>query len=118
MTKCKNQMDICLYLNVLVLCLLIMNGCTTSNIWRMSVDKNAGEANKDSYDAIVVTGHVVFVSFSTNLAPGATNGLRQIIVRETTTNVVQLASMNSNGDQGNSYSHLPSISHDGQYVAF
>jgi len=118
MTKCKNQMNTGLYLNVLVLCLLVMSGCATSNIWRMSVDKNANEANKDSYDAVVVTAHVAFVSFATNLAPGATNGLRQILVRETTTNVVQMVSKNSNGDQGNAYSHLPSISHDGQYVAF
>jgi Tol biopolymer transport system component len=84
----------------------------------MSVDKNAKEANKESYDVVAVATHVAFVSFATNLAPGATNGLQQILVRKTATNVVQMVSMNSNGDQGNAYSHLPSISHDGQYVEF
>ena len=116
MTQCKDQMHTGFYLIVLVSCLLVVSGCP--GIWRMSVDKNADEANKDSYDPVAVTAHVAFVSLATNLAPGATNGLPQIIVRENSTNLVQIVSMNSKGDQGNAYSHLPSISHDGQYVAF
>ncbi len=118
MIRDKNQIHTGLHFIALTLCLVTVSGCATSNMWRMSVDKNAAQADKESYDAMVVTAHVAFVSFATNLAPGATNGLRQIIVRETTTNQVLLASRDQTGAQGNAYSHLPSISHDGRYVAF
>jgi len=74
---------------------------------------------------------VAFTSFASNLVPGDTNRERggdtnreidivgrDIFVRDTLTNTTTRVSVDSAGNQGNSDSSSPSISADGQFVAF
>ena len=66
------------------------------------------------------TGRLVaFVSSATNLAPArCDNGFDQIFVRDRRARTVTCVSVNSNDNQGNQDSHAPSISSDGQFIAF
>jgi Tol biopolymer transport system component len=61
---------------------------------------------------------VAFTSEVSNLVPEDTNISRDIFVRDTLTNTTTLVSLDSAGNQGNSYSIFPSISADGRFVAF
>jgi Tol biopolymer transport system component len=63
--------------------------------------------------------YVAFTSFATNLAPGTNNGKQQIYVKDTTTGAVVRASVNAlTGESGDRTSQTPSISGNGQVVAF
>jgi Tol biopolymer transport system component len=61
--------------------------------------------------------YVAFNSFATNLVPGA-NGFQQIYVKDLMTGVVVRASVNAANDPGNFTSQSPSLSGNGQVVAF
>jgi Tol biopolymer transport system component len=66
---------------------------------------------------------VAFTSNASNLVPGDTNRERDLVgrhifVRDTLTNTTTLVSVDSAGNQANSDSSSPSISADGQFVAF
>src|ERR671925_609597 len=62
---------------------------------------------------------VAFSSAATNLAPlRCNNGFVHIFVRDRTARTITCVSVNSNDDQGNQNSHAPSISSDGQFIAF
>ncbi len=64
--------------------------------------------------------YVVFDSVATNLVPGlATNGHRQIYLRDRQTNLTEMISLNSAGNGGgNGDSYAPVVSDDGQTVVF
>jgi len=63
--------------------------------------------------------YVAFTSFATNLAPGSNNGKQQIYVKDMTTGAVVRASVNAlTGESGDRTSQTPSISGNGQVVAF
>ncbi|HJW12164.1 MAG TPA: hypothetical protein VJ598_10275, partial [Albitalea sp.] len=63
---------------------------------------------------------VAFTSAATNLVPGMpdVNGQLDIFVCDRTTGAIDLASVSTEGIQGNGDSILPAISEDGRFVAF
>jgi Tol biopolymer transport system component len=61
---------------------------------------------------------VAFVSEATNLVPNDTNDWDDVFVHDRQTGVTTLVSVSSTGQQGTGYSDGPSISADGQFVAF
>ncbi len=65
-----------------------------------------------------MASYVAFVSDADNLAPGATNGYRNVYVGDLLAHDNILVSMNTNGVAGTGNSSQPSISGDGRYVAF
>jgi hypothetical protein len=62
--------------------------------------------------------HVAFLSRSTNLAPGATNGAPHVFVHDRATGVTTHVSVATDGTQGDNQSYHPEISADGRYVTF
>jgi Tol biopolymer transport system component len=62
--------------------------------------------------------HVAFVSDADNLAPGATNGYRNVYVGDLLAGDNILVSANTNGVAGSGNSSQPSITADGRFVAF
>jgi hypothetical protein len=87
----------------------------------VSVNSNDNQAVQDS-DAPSISSNGQFVAFdsaATNLAGGTcNNGFSQIFVRDRSAGTTRCVSVNSNGNQGNQNSHAPSISSNGQFVAF
>ncbi|HAL29388.1 MAG TPA: hypothetical protein DCP20_01540, partial [Coriobacteriia bacterium] len=61
---------------------------------------------------------VAFLSLATNLVPGDTNGLSDVLVHDRVTGVTERVSVASDGSQGNGRCLWVSISEDGRYVAF
>jgi Tol biopolymer transport system component len=61
---------------------------------------------------------VVFPSLASNLVASDTNASWDVFVRDLQTGTTELASVSSNGVQGNDWSAGGSISGDGRYVAF
>jgi Tol biopolymer transport system component len=64
--------------------------------------------------------YVAFVSSSTNLVPGDTNGVDDLFVRDTVLGQTTRVNLAGDGSQANGSvsPYLPSISGDGRYVAF
>jgi Ca2+-binding RTX toxin-like protein len=89
-------------------------------ITRVSVDSAGNQANSYSYNpSISADGlFVAFESLASNLVPGDTNNTRDIFVRDLLTNTTTRVSVDSAGNQGNSFSLGASISADGRFVAF
>jgi Tol biopolymer transport system component len=86
----------------------------------VSVDSSGTQANRycNSPKTTFDGRFVAFASEATNLVSGVTNGIQQIYVHDRQTGATTLASLDSSGVQGNGYCRWPSISSDGQYVAF
>ena len=86
----------------------------------VSVD-SAGNPGNDSslYSSISADGRfVVFESNAFNLVRGDTNNSTDIFVRNLSTNTTTRVSVSGAGNQGNGESYSPSISANGQKVAF
>ncbi len=62
--------------------------------------------------------YVVFYSSADNLVPGDSNLVRDVFLRDLQTSTTTRVSISSAGAQGNDLSSGPTISADGQYVAF
>lgn len=62
--------------------------------------------------------YVAFASMATNLDPADPDNIVDIYVKDLLTGAVRLASMSADGVKANSFSERPSISADGQRVAF
>jgi len=92
----------------------------TSATERVSVSSIGAEADQDcAIAAISADGRfVAFTSAADNLAANKTSYFNDVFVRDRTAGVTNLASSDSIGNQGNSWSVIPSISGDGRYVAF
>lgn len=93
----------------------------TGETRRISVASNGEEANSSSfaYKAISADGrYTVFQSWANNLVAGDTNEHVDIFVHDWETGETRLASVASDGTQGNENANLPSISENGRYVAF
>jgi Tol biopolymer transport system component len=87
---------------------------------RVNVD-SAGHQADDASASLAVSGDgrtVAFHSWASNLVAGDANQAPDIFVHDRQTGVTELASVDSTGAQGNSGSELPSLSDDGQIVAF
>ena len=69
--------------------------------------------------AISIDGRfVAFHSAATNLVEGDTNKQQDVFVYDRLTKIMERISVDSNGQESDNYSHLPSISADGRFVAF
>ncbi len=88
---------------------------------RVSVDSAGVQAIFSSAEASISADgrFVAFWSNANNLVPGDTNNAPDIFVHDRATGVTSRVSVNSAGVEGNNYSDAPpSISADGQFVAF
>lgn len=96
----------------------MQNGITT----RVSVASDGTQANGDSFvfiRSISADGrYITFSSSASNLASNDTNNLSDAFVHDTLTGITTMASISSDGMQGNSGSSNPTISADGRYIAF
>jgi Tol biopolymer transport system component len=92
----------------------------TSTTKLISVASDGTQGNNTSfYPSISADGrYVAFVSDSSNLVSGDTNGLPDIFVKDLQTGTTKRISVASDGTQGNGNSFSASISADGRYVAF
>ncbi|MEG4280507.1 calcium-binding protein [Microcoleus sp. MON1_C1] len=92
----------------------------TNTTTHVSVDSEGNQAlDSSSSPSISASGRfVAFHSNASNLVPGDTNNRNDIFVRDTLTNTTTRVSVDSAGNQANSYSYDPSISSDGRFVAF
>lgn len=87
---------------------------------RMNVS-DTGEQGNGLCRAPVISAdgrYVVFMSYSSTLVSGPNNGLGQILVRDRTNDTTRVVSLSEGGAQGGGDSDAPSVSADGQYVAF
>ena len=87
---------------------------------RVSVSSSGAEGSWESYDpSISSDGRIVsFYSAAWNLVAGDGNGTTDVFVHDRSTGVTELDSVDSSGVQGNDWSISPSITSDGQLVAF
>lgn len=92
----------------------------TGKTMRVSVSSTGAQANEGAgFCSISGNGrYVAFASTSNNLAPGDTNGLTDIFLRDRLTGTTSLVSRTSTGGIGNGYSFFAAISADGRHVAF
>ena len=95
-------------------------------------DRNSGLTDRISVDSTGIEGdgqsdwpaisadarYVAYESQATNLVAGDTNLVGDVFVYDRTTALVLRASVDSSGAEGNDASYSPSISGDGQTVAF
>ncbi len=82
----------------------------------VATDGTQGNSNSDYSDISDDGASVAFESIATNLVPSDTNGVSDIFVQDSTGTT--RVSVSSTGTQANDASYNPSISGDGQYVAF
>jgi Tol biopolymer transport system component len=72
-----------------------------------------------TYPGISADGrYVVFLSGSTNLVPGDTNGAIDAFVKDRQTGAIERVSVSSAGEQANASASRTGISADGRYVVF
>ncbi|MBI5296272.1 MAG: S-layer homology domain-containing protein [Chloroflexi bacterium] len=102
---------------------------SAGNTSRASLDDAEVQGNcSSSWSSLSSNGrYVAFISDSTTLVAGDTNGFPDVFVRDLQSGLTTRVSVHSSGAQGNgisgapfdpSYSSGPSISGDGRYVAF
>ena len=87
---------------------------------RVSVSSAGAQGNDHSYDPSISSDgrYVAFLSRSTNLVPGDTNGWADTFVRDRLSGTTERVSVSSAEAQGNMGGGAPSITPDGRYVAF
>jgi len=87
---------------------------------RLSTDNSGAESNDASYYPVLSADgrYVAFDSDASNLVSGDANGSIDIFIKDTLTGVINRASTDSGGVEGNSHSSDPDISADGRYVVF
>ena len=90
---------------------------------RVSLGPGGVEADGDSEYPVIAGGGTViaYKSAATNLVAGDTNGATDVFVLDLATNVTERVSVDSAGNEGNSFSGTPwgvSLSSQGTYVAF
>ena len=86
----------------------------------ISAAPNGEEGNADSY-APSISGDgktVAFESSSSNLVQNDQNGARDVFVWRANTNKIETVSVTANGGEANAESMEPSVSGDGNYIAF
>lgn len=87
---------------------------------RVSVDSAGAQGNGISQQPTLSADgrYVAFLSTSSNLVTGDSNGVSDIFVRDRNLGITSRVSLSSTGVQGNGASATPIISIDGRYVAF
>ncbi|MGE5302773.1 MAG: TolB family protein [Alphaproteobacteria bacterium] len=97
-----------------------LHDLTTGQTRCLSVDSNGDQGDGNS-DLPRISGDGLFVAFEsngTNLTSRCNNAFTQIFVRDLTNDKTSCASVDNHGNQGNNDSIQPSISSDGQSVAY
>lgn len=86
----------------------------------VSLSSEGTAGNNFSSDlALAAKGRlVVFSSYASNLVPGDTNGATDIFIRDLKAGTTKRISVDSSGNEGNSYSVSPAFSANGRFVAF
>ncbi len=92
----------------------------TGLLERVSLASNGAQGNGGSiYPSMSADGrYVAFESAASNLVPGDTNLVHDILVHDRQTGQTERVSVASDGTQGNNDSVTPCMSPDGRYVAF
>jgi Tol biopolymer transport system component len=92
----------------------------TATTSRVSVARDGTQANGESWHpSISADGrYVAFTSAASNLVPGDTNDVNDVIVKDRRTGITTRASVSHTGAEGNDISWQASISADGRFVAF
>ena len=93
---------------------------TTGTTTRISVDSNGNQADFGGFRA-AISGDgstIAYESTATNLVAGDTNGDYDVFAYDVTTGTTTRISVDSSGNQGNSYSWQPTISADGSIIAY
>ncbi|HEY3168626.1 MAG TPA: hypothetical protein VGK57_15445, partial [Candidatus Binatia bacterium] len=87
---------------------------------RVSVATEGGESNGDSFNPSVSADgrYVAFESLATNLVVGDGNKRKDVFVRDRQNGATERVSVATGGGESNGDSFNPSISADGQFVAF
>ena len=87
---------------------------------RVSVDRNGVQGNSHSYTPDITPNgrFVAFTSLATNLVTGDTNNNYDVFVYDCEMEQISRVSVDSNGNQGNSYSLGAALSADGRFVVF
>jgi Ca2+-binding RTX toxin-like protein len=99
---------------------IFVRDLSTNTTTRVSISSRGNQGNEDFYTPFISADgrFVTFSSEASNLVPGDTNDSEDIFVRDLATNTTTRVSVDSAGNQGNSDSEFPSISANGQKVAF
>lgn len=84
------------------------------------VSRGSASSNGTSEQVVISANgqYVAFVSDATNLVNGDTNGKKDVFVWNRNDNTLTLVSRNSSGAIGDGDSYQPTISQDGQVIAF
>jgi Tol biopolymer transport system component len=92
----------------------------TGVVDRVSVSTSGAEADALSTTASISGDgrYVAFMSDATNLVPGDTNGVRDVFVRDRVAGTTSRLSVDGQGLEADGPSDHPSISADGNWVAF
>jgi Tol biopolymer transport system component len=92
----------------------------TGETTRVSVSSAGEQGNKYSFHPSISSNgrYVTFQSYANNIVAGDINGYPDIFVHDRQLGQTTLVSVSSAGVQGNGGSYNPSISSDGQLVAF
>jgi Tol biopolymer transport system component len=87
---------------------------------KVSVDSRGGQGDGPSFSpAISADGRLIaFVSIASNMVPGDTNGLRDVVIRDRKSGTSRRVSWGRHGAQSEGASFDPAISADGWFVAF
>lgn len=87
---------------------------------RVSVASDGSEANGDSTNATISANgrYVAFFSSASNLVSNDDNESGDIYIRDLQTGITKIVSIAGDGTLGNDSSYSPSISNDGDYIAF
>jgi len=90
---------------------------------RVSVASDSMQGNREAWflgpPALSADGRfLAFISEASNLVPGDTNGTPDVFVHDRQTGATQRVSVDSAGNQWNTYFYYPALSADGRVVAF
>jgi hypothetical protein len=99
---------------------IFLRDLVTDSTVRVSTSFTGTQANNLSvYGSVSADGKMVaFSSLASNLVSGDTNVKQDIFVKNMETGALKRISVNNSGTQGNGDSQNPSISGDGNFVAF
>jgi archaellum component FlaF (FlaF/FlaG flagellin family) len=97
---------------------VFLHNRTTDRTLRVSVSSDEAQGTGSSNSPAIGGRFVSFVSSSSNLVPGDTNGVEDIFVRDLAAGTTERVSVTSTGVQANSSSTAASISATGRYVVF
>lgn len=116
--RCKRLSFVAIFLLVLVMLVPTVSRASAASTTRVSVSSSGGQANSPGSSEPAISGdgrYVAFISQSSNLVAGDTNGMNDVFAHDRNTGVTERL---PSGIQGNGDSYHPSVSRDGRYVAF